>query len=50
VKDGGALTPLVYAVRSNDLESVKVLLAAGADTTGDAQEEQGHGHGSSVAQ
>jgi ankyrin repeat protein len=29
--DGGALTPLVYAVRSNDLESVKVLLAAGAD-------------------
>ena len=31
VKDGGALTPLVYAVRSNDLESVKVLLAAGAD-------------------
>ena len=35
--DGGALTPLVYAVRANDLESVKVLLAAGADinqTTG----------------
>jgi ankyrin repeat protein len=31
VKDGGALTPLVYAVRSNDLDSVKVLLAAGAD-------------------
>ncbi len=31
VKDGGALTPLVYAVRSNDIESVKVLLAAGAD-------------------
>jgi len=30
-KDGGGLTPLVYAVRSNDLESVKVLLAAGAD-------------------
>jgi uncharacterized protein len=30
-KDGGALTPLVYAVRSNDLDSVKVLLAAGAD-------------------
>jgi ankyrin repeat protein len=29
--DGGQLTPLVYAVRSNDLESVKVLLAAGAD-------------------
>jgi len=37
VKDGGALTPLVYAVRSNDLDSVKALLAAGADvnqTTG----------------
>ena len=35
--DGGALTPLVYATRANDLESVKVLLAAGADinqTTG----------------
>jgi ankyrin repeat protein len=35
--DGGALTALVYAARSNDLESVKVLLAAGADvnqTTG----------------
>ena len=35
--DGGALTPLVYAARANDLESVKVLLAAGADvnqTTG----------------
>jgi ankyrin repeat protein len=31
VKDGGALTPLVYAVRSNDLDSVRVLLAAGAD-------------------
>jgi uncharacterized protein len=31
VKDGGALTPLIYAVRSNDLDSVKVLLAAGAD-------------------
>ena len=31
MKDGGALTPLVYAVRANDLESVKVLLAAGAD-------------------
>ena len=30
-KDGGALTPLVYAVRSNDLDSVKALLAAGAD-------------------
>jgi ankyrin repeat protein len=29
--DGGALTPLVFAVRANDLESVKVLLAAGAD-------------------
>ena len=36
-KDGGELTPLVYAVRANDLESVKTLLAAGADinqTTG----------------
>jgi ankyrin repeat protein len=35
--DGGALTPLVYAARANDIESVKVLLAAGADvnqTTG----------------
>jgi len=31
VMDGGALTPLLYAVRSNDLDSVKVLLAAGAD-------------------
>ena len=31
VKDGGALTPLVYAVRANDLDSVRVLLAAGAD-------------------
>ncbi|HEV3330033.1 MAG TPA: ankyrin repeat domain-containing protein [Bryobacteraceae bacterium] len=30
-KDGGALTPLVYAVRANDLDSVKALLAAGAD-------------------
>jgi len=29
--DGGALTPMVYAVRSNDLESAKILLAAGAD-------------------
>jgi ankyrin repeat protein len=35
--DGGQLTPLVYAVRGNDLETVKVLLDAGADvnqTTG----------------
>ncbi len=31
VKDGGSLTPLIYAVRSNDLDSVKTLLAAGAD-------------------
>ena len=31
VKDGGALTPLHYAARANDLESVKVLLAAGAN-------------------
>jgi ankyrin repeat protein len=30
-KDGGGLTPLVYAARANDLESVKVLLEAGAD-------------------
>jgi ankyrin repeat protein len=30
-KDGGGLTPLVYATRANDLDSVKVLLAAGAD-------------------
>jgi ankyrin repeat protein len=29
--DGGALTALIYAVRANDLESVEVLLAAGAD-------------------
>ena len=29
--DGGELTPLVYAARANDVESVKVLLAAGAD-------------------
>jgi ankyrin repeat protein len=29
--DGGALTPLIYAARSNDVESFKVLLAAGAD-------------------
>jgi uncharacterized protein len=36
-KDGGGLTPLVYAARANSLDSVKVLLAAGADvnqTTG----------------
>ena len=31
VLDGGALTPLVYAVRTDSLDSVKVLLAAGAD-------------------
>ena len=29
--DGGELTALSYAARSNDLESVKILLAAGAD-------------------
>ena len=29
--DGGALTPLIYAARANDIESVKVLPAAGAD-------------------
>jgi ankyrin repeat protein len=28
---GGGLTALVYAVRENDLESVRILLAAGAD-------------------
>jgi uncharacterized protein len=33
-KDGGQLTPLVFATRANDLESVKVLLAAGADVNG----------------
>ena len=35
--DGGELTPLLYAVRAKDLDSVKVLLDAGADinqTTG----------------
>jgi ankyrin repeat protein len=30
-KDGGGLTPLVFATRANDLDSVKVLLSAGAD-------------------
>ena len=30
-RDGGELTALVYAARSNDVESVEVLLAAGAD-------------------
>jgi uncharacterized protein len=30
-KDGGELTALTYAVRANDLESVKLLLAAGVD-------------------
>jgi ankyrin repeat protein len=29
--DGGVLTPLIYAARANDIESVKVLLAAGVD-------------------
>ncbi len=33
-KDGGGLTPLVYAARANDVESVKVLLAAGANING----------------
>jgi ankyrin repeat protein len=28
---GGGLTPLVYAVREDDMESVRILLAAGAD-------------------
>jgi uncharacterized protein len=31
VKDGGALTPLHYATRANDLDSVKALLDAGAN-------------------
>ena len=30
-RDGGGLTPLVFAVRANDLDSVRVLLKAGAD-------------------
>lgn len=30
-KDGGGLTALVFAARENDLESAKILLAAGAD-------------------
>jgi len=29
--DGGELTPLSYAARSNDIESTKILLAAGAN-------------------
>ncbi len=29
--DGGGLTPLVFAARVNDLDSVRILLAAGAD-------------------
>ncbi|MEO8258965.1 MAG: ankyrin repeat domain-containing protein [Acidobacteriota bacterium] len=29
--DGGALTPLVFAARANDVESTKILLGAGAD-------------------
>ena len=29
--DGGGLTPLVYATRANDLDTVEALLAAGAD-------------------
>jgi uncharacterized protein len=29
--DGGGLPPLAFAARSNDLESVRILLAAGAD-------------------
>jgi uncharacterized protein len=29
--DGGGLTPLAFAARANDLESVRILLAAGAD-------------------
>jgi ankyrin repeat protein len=30
-RSGGALTPLVFATRRNDLDSVRILLAAGAD-------------------
>jgi ankyrin repeat protein len=30
-KDGGELTPLAFAARANDVECVKILLAAGAD-------------------
>ena len=30
-RDGGGLTPLVFAVRANSLDSVRVLLKAGAD-------------------
>jgi ankyrin repeat protein len=30
-RDGGELTALIYAVRANDVESVKALLAGGAD-------------------
>jgi len=30
-KDGGELTPLIYAARANDVESIKVLLSARAD-------------------
>jgi len=30
-RDGGGLTPLVFAVRADNLESVKILLAAGAN-------------------
>ena len=30
-KNGGGLTPLAFAARVNDLESVRILLAAGAD-------------------
>jgi ankyrin repeat protein len=29
--DGGGLTPIIYAARANDLDSVKALLAAGVD-------------------
>jgi ankyrin repeat protein len=29
--DGGGLTPMIFAARANDVESVKILLGAGAD-------------------
>ena len=29
--DGGGLTPLVFAARRGDIESARILIAAGAD-------------------